>query len=216
MAQMRSATNLIRKRELYEMSMRYLTKLRVYCDLFYFKTKTEDELKEDDLDHEESFMASSKLQMLYEELLSKINDVPYKRIIVFSCFVSTLSVLEKIINELEPEIMTMQYVGSKTKKERDEIVAQFTKEDETRPMILFASLGAGSVGLNLTPCSTIFMMDTSMNPFDELQAINRVHRLTQKNKVNIYKFYMKNMIEENILLTHTQKIEQAKSNGLKM
>jgi non-specific serine/threonine protein kinase len=216
MAQMQCERNIIRKRELYEMAMRYLTKLRVFCDLFYFKSKTEEELQESDIDHEESFMLSSKLQLLYEELVCKINEVPYKRIIVFSCFVSTLTVLEKIINELEPDIKTMQYVGSKTKKERDEIVSQFTDETATQPMILFASLGAGSVGLNLTPCSTIFMMDTSMNPFDELQAINRVHRLTQKNKVNIYKFYMKNMIEENILMTHKQKIELAKNNGLRM
>ena len=81
-------------------------------------------------------------------------------------------------------------------------------------MVLLASLGAGSCGLNLVPCSTVFLADISMNPFDQLQAINRVHRITQKNKVNVYKFCMKSMIEENILMSHFRKIEEAKSNGL--
>jgi SNF2 family DNA or RNA helicase len=140
--------------------------------------------------------------------------VPYKRIIVFSSFVTTLNVLQSIVNEKNPDILTFQYTGKQSRKDRDEIVSYFTNENETKSMILFASLGAGSCGLNLVPCSTVFLADVSMNPFDELQAINRVHRITQKNKVNVYKFCMKNLIEESILNTHFRKIEEAKSKGL--
>jgi SNF2 family DNA or RNA helicase len=100
--------------------------------------------------------------------------------------------------------------------QREEVVKKFTDQKDTNPMILCATLGAGSCGLNLTPCSTVYLADIAINPFDQLQAINRVHRITQTNQVNVTKFCMQNMIEENILNSHLNKFSEAKSNGLIM
>jgi SNF2 family DNA or RNA helicase len=152
---------------------------------------------------------------VYDKLVEMIHKVPYKRIIIFSSFVTTLDIMETIIREKNGDaIATYKYIGSKNRYEREKIVHEFTKEDDSQPMVLLASLGAGSCGLNLTPCSTVFLMDISMNPFDQLQAVNRVHRITQTNQVNVYKFCMKEMIEETILMAHMRKISEAKSNGL--
>ncbi len=234
-AMLKSKNNVIEARALYKQAMKLMAKLRVFCDIMQMNTtKTiaykieEDEEDEEDDDENYEFEqvefshcervlfhdSSIKIRTVYEKLIEQLPLVPYKRIIVFSSFVTTLNVLQAIVNDKNPEILTFQYTGKQRRNERDDIVSYFTNVNETKPMVLFASLGAGSCGLNLVPCSTVFLADVSMNPFDELQAINRVHRITQKNKVNVYKFCMKNLIEESILNSHFRKIEEAKSKGL--
>ncbi len=184
------------------------------------KVENEEEVDEQDnatfaqIDKVTFYDNSVKIKSVYDKLTEMIYKVPYKRIIIFSSFVTTLDIMETIIKEKSPNIATYKYIGSKNRYERENIVKEFTKEDDSQPMVLLASLGAGSCGLNLTPCSTVFLVDISMNPFDQLQAVNRVHRITQTNQVNVYKFCMKDMIEETILMAHMRKISEAKSNGL--
>ncbi|QYS92498.1 SWF/SNF helicase family protein [Flavobacterium covae] len=54
--------------------------------------------------------------------------------------------------------------------------------------MLFISLKAGGVGLNLTKASYIILLDPWWNPFAEKQAIARAHRIGQENKVNVVRF----------------------------
>ena len=49
----------------------------------------------------------------------------------------------------------------------------------------------------------MLLLDPWWNPFSELQAIARAHRIGQKNKVNVVRFVSKDSIEEKIL--HLQK-----------
>lgn len=214
---------------LYQQGMKVMAKLRIYCDIMQMNTKKQVDVEEEENDEEydyydeieytveekaDFYNTSSKIKSICDKLDEMLPVVPYKRIIIFSSFTTTLSILESVIKSKNSDVLTFQYTGRKKRHERDEIVKQFTDVDDTRPMVLLASLGAGSCGLNLVPCSTVFLADISMNPFDELQAINRVHRLTQTNKVNVIKFCMSEMIEESILMSHFRKIEDARNNGL--
>ena len=225
-------------RNIYRQCMMIMTKLRLFCNItnidskkkvviddeededFVYQDPEEEEIeyyKEVEFSNEEKiefYNTSEKIKSIYDKILEMLPIVPFKRIIVFSSFVTTLDIFEAIFKDKNKEIITMQYTGKKRKDERDAIIKTFTDPDETSPMVLLASLGAGSCGLNLTPCSTVFLADIALNPFDQLQAINRVHRITQKNKVNVYKFCMQSMIEETILKSHDRKISEAKNNGL--
>lgn len=227
---LRNEKNLIKRRELYKFAMHLLTKLRICCNLLSSQIDKMTYLEKDD-DYDEDmwineefddddmfdfYTSSPKINTVINHIIDTIETVPYNRIIVFSSFVSTLKILESIVNRINPDIKTFQYIGKKNNKERNIIVNNFTDKDDTSEMVLFASLGAGSCGLNLTPCATILMVDISMNPFDQLQAVNRVHRITQTNKVNVFKFCMEGMIEERILLSHDRKFTEAKSSGLKI
>ena len=227
-------SNRIEAIDIYKQAMKIMAKLRVFCDIMQINSSKqvaiEDEDEEDDEEEYKTYFfeevdysfeekcdfynSSIKIKTIYDKLENMIRVVPYKRVIIFSSFVTTLNILEAVINSKDSDILTFQYTGKQNKEQREEIVTKFTNVDENRPMVLLASLGAGSCGLNLVPCSTVFLADISMNPFDQLQAINRVHRITQTNQVNVYKFCMKSMIEENILMSHFRKIEEAKSNGL--
>ena len=69
------------------------------------------------------------------------------------------------------------------------------------------SLKAGGVGLNLTAADYVFMLDPWWNPAVEAQAVDRAHRIGQKNTVFNYKFITKNTIEEKILTLQQQKLK---------
>ena len=60
------------------------------------------------------------------------------------------------------------------------------------------SYGTGSVGLNLQFTNYVFLFDRWWNPAVEDQAINRAHRLGQKEPVFITRFVTPNTIEGRI------------------
>lgn len=53
--------------------------------------------------------------------------------------------------------------------------------------ILFLSLTAGGVGLNLVGANHLILIDIHWNPQLEAQAQDRIYRFGQKKKVHIYK-----------------------------
>ena len=60
------------------------------------------------------------------------------------------------------------------------------------------SYGTGSVGLNLQCANYVFLFDRWWNPAVEDQAINRAHRLGQKETVFVTRFITQETIEGRI------------------
>ncbi|MBI1917203.1 MAG: SWF/SNF helicase family protein, partial [Planctomycetes bacterium] len=80
--------------------------------------------------------------------------------------------------------------------ERQPILDRF-KTDPDKHVILM-SYGTGSVGLNLQFTNYVFLFDRWWNPAVEDQAINRAHRLGQKDPVFVTRFVSQNTIEGRI------------------
>ena len=76
-------------------------------------------------------------------------------------------------------------------------------------MCFLTFLKAGGVGLNLTTADHVFLMDPWWNPATERQAIDRAHRIGQKNPVMIHRLVGKNTIEEKVV--KLQKIKEEMS-----
>ena len=55
------------------------------------------------------------------------------------------------------------------------------------------------MGLNLTAADYVIHLDPWWNPAVEQQATDRAHRIGQVNRVFVYKYIMKNSVEEKIL-----------------
>jgi SNF2 family DNA or RNA helicase len=64
--------------------------------------------------------------------------------------------------------------------------------------VLYVSLRAGGVGLNLQAGSTVVMFDRWWNPAVEEQAIQRAHRFGRDRPLYVIKFQVVNSIEERI------------------
>ena len=73
------------------------------------------------------------------------------------------------------------------------------------PSVFLLSLKAGGAGLNLTSASYVVLYDPWWNPAVESQAIDRTHRIGQKNKVIAYRLLTKDSVEEKIRILQHQK-----------
>ena len=57
------------------------------------------------------------------------------------------------------------------------------------------STRAGGLGLNLQTADTVIIFDSDWNPQMDLQAMDRAHRIGQKNKVNVYRLITESTVE---------------------
>lgn len=92
----------------------------------------------------------------------------------------------------------------------------------TDKFVFLLSTRAGGLGINLTAADTVIIYDSDWNPQMDLQAMDRAHRIGQKNLVNVYRLITENTIEEKIIERQLVKlkwdnlvIQQAKNSSQK-
>jgi SNF2 family DNA or RNA helicase len=142
---------------------------------------------------------SAKLEMCIELIESCIESG--HKLLLFSQFTSMLAIIQNRLRALGIKNFLLQ--GSTSKEERQRLVNQFNV-DET-PVFLI-SLKAGGTGLNLTGADIVIHYDPWWNISAQNQATDRVHRIGQKNSVQVFKLIAKDTIEEKIL-----KLQQSKA-----
>jgi len=98
--------------------------------------------------------------------------------------------------------------GSTAAKDRQGLVDSFQNDAEIKVFLI--SLKAGGVGLNLTAADYVYIVDPWWNPAVEDQAIDRTHRIGQKNKIFAYKLICKDTIEDKIHQLQQKKKKLAK------
>jgi SNF2 family DNA or RNA helicase len=133
---------------------------------------------------------SAKLEQL-EADLAEVADSGRKAI-VFSQWVEPLGFLAEALAPLGP----LQFHGRVPQRDRSAVLEQF-KNDPGKHVILM-SYGTGSVGLNLQFANYVFLFDRWWNPAIEDQAINRAHRIGQKQPVIVKRFVIQGTIEGRI------------------
>ena len=142
---------------------------------------------------------SAKMESLFY-LLDQLYDEGHK-VLVFSQFVSMLDLIKA---RLELENRPYNYLTGQTKDRKGEIERFQTTKD---PSVFMLSLKAGGAGLNLTSASYVILYDPWWNPAVENQAIDRTHRIGQKNKVIAYRLLTRDTVEEKIRILQHQKTQ---------
>jgi SNF2 family DNA or RNA helicase len=140
---------------------------------------------------------SAKMSALFY-LLDQLREENHK-VLVFSQFVSMLDIIK---TRLEVESRPFNYLTGQTKDRKGEIEKFQTTKD---PSVFLLSLKAGGAGLNLTSASYVILYDPWWNPAVENQAIDRTHRIGQKNKVIAYRLLTRDTVEEKIRILQHQK-----------
>jgi SNF2 family DNA or RNA helicase len=133
---------------------------------------------------------SAKLEQLQADL-TEIAESDRKAL-VFSQWVEPLETLARALQALGP----LQFHGRVPARERQTVLERF-RSDPSKHVILM-SYGAGSVGLNLQFTNYVFLFDRWWNPAVEDQAINRVHRIGQRQPVFVTRFITPETIEGRI------------------
>jgi SNF2 family DNA or RNA helicase len=140
---------------------------------------------------------SAKMDALFY-LLDQLREEGHK-VLVFSQFVSMLDIIKM---RLEVESRPFNYLTGQTKDRKGEIEKFQTTKDAS---VFLLSLKAGGAGLNLTSASYVILYDPWWNPAVENQAIDRTHRIGQKNKVIAYRLLTRDSVEEKIRILQHQK-----------
>jgi SNF2 family DNA or RNA helicase len=133
---------------------------------------------------------SAKMEQLQADLAEVA--ASNRKAIVFSQWVEPLEILAQNLESVGP----LLFHGKVSHKDRTGILDRF-KSDASRHVLLM-SYGTGSVGLNLQFTNYVFLFDRWWNPAIEDQAINRAHRIGQKETVFVSRFIAQETIEERI------------------
>lgn len=148
-------------------------------------------------DHSIEVMDSGKM-ILLEEMLEELIQEDHK-VLVFSQFVRFLHIIQKILDEKQ---WTYSYLDGTT-RDRKSVINKFQEDPKVKVFLI--SLKAGGLGLNLTAADYVIHTDPWWNPAVEEQATDRAHRIGQKKKVFVYKYIVKNTVEEKVLRLQEEK-----------
>ena len=139
----------------------------------------------------EEMIVSSKIESLFEML----DDIVLNnhKVLIFANFLGSLDLISQKAQSRGYEHLVM----SGSTKNRQELVDSFQNDKNIKLFLM--TLKVGGVGLNLTEADYVFIFDPWWNRSAENQAVDRSHRMGQKNTVFAYRMITKDTIEEKIL-----------------
>lgn len=127
------------------------------------------------------------------------------KLLVFSQFVKHLDLVKEVLKHKK---ITFCYLDGSS-VDRKEQVDKFNQDESVRVFLI--SIKAGGLGLNLTQADYVFILDPWWNPAVEAQAVDRAHRIGQKNRVFTYRFITRNTVEEKIMNLQKHKLKLSES-----
>ncbi|URE38182.1 hypothetical protein MUK42_06738 [Musa troglodytarum] len=133
----------------------------------------------------------------------KTEQNPSTKSVVFSQFRKMLILLQEPLKDAGFVILRLD--GTMSTKRRAEVIKRFGKCGPGEPTVLLASLKAAGTGINLTAASRVYLMEPWWNPAVEEQAMDRVHRIGQKEEVKVVRLIARGSIEERILKLQERK-----------
>ncbi|KAH8741990.1 chromo domain helicase DNA binding protein [Cryptosporidium ryanae] len=121
--------------------------------------------------------------VLMGKLLPKLKAEGH-RVLIFSQFIQTLTLLEELIEHHGWGYERLD--GSIRGTDRTAAIARFNAEDSDK-FVFLLSTRAGGLGINLTSADTVIIFDSDWNPQNDVQACARAHRIGQTRDVKVYR-----------------------------
>ncbi len=119
---------------------------------------------------------SSKLDAVME-IIEELGD---RQVVIFSQFAQVIKLLAA---RLEKKGITHgKFIGDTPADERARIISSF---QDGKIQVFAGTISAGGVGITLTAASTVVFVDRSWSAALNLQAEDRLHRIGQKQAVQV-------------------------------
>lgn len=144
---------------------------------------------------DESLVQASGKLLLLDTLLPRLLSLNHK-VLIFSQFKSTLDILATYCGLRDWGVCRID--GSIPQAERHAQITSFNSPDSDQRVFLL-STRAGGQGINLTAADTVILFDSDWNPQQDLQAMDRAHRIGQTRPVIVYRFATRGTVEEMLL-----------------
>src|SRR5690606_5120438 len=123
---------------------------------------------------------------------------PDEPIVIFSRFKQLIRLVEDRL--AKKDIRYVRITGDDSEADRRKAVADF---QAGRVRVFLGTIGAGSEGITLTAASTVIFLDRDWTPARNAQAEDRLHRIGQKNAVQVIDIIARDTVD----LGHHQKLE---------
>ena len=107
------------------------------------------------------------------------------------------SIQDDLFKKHMPSVTHMRLDGQTDPLKRQELVESFNQDPSIDVLLLTTKVGG--LGLNLTGADTVIFMEHDWNPSNDLQAMDRAHRIGQKRVVNVYRLITRGTLEEKIM-----------------
>lgn len=140
-------------------------------------------------------METPKTRAVVAKAREIISTDPSNRVIIFTQFKPTVKIMYDALTEAG--IGARRITGDISFKRRFQAIEDLSGNSV---QVLVTSLASASTGLDMFAANNIIFADLTPNKALEAQAIGRAHRIGQTRDVEVYRFYSKDTIEEDILL----------------
>jgi TATA-binding protein-associated factor len=171
--------------------------------VLYCNADEDDENENNDLDHLLN-------PVEYDCVDSRQTSSSTSKALVFAHFTQSLDALEELLVKRHmPSVNYLRLDGRVPPTKRSALVDAFNNDPSIKLMLLTTRVG--SLGLNLTGADTVIFLENDFNPFVDMQAADRAHRIGQSKTVNVYRLVTKNTIEEKIMSIQERKIALSKA-----
>ena len=133
---------------------------------------------------------SAKLNRL-EEIVDDIVQNGEK-VVIFSNWTQITDVIQERLKKYKPLVIT----GETQDSERPKLITQFQNDPSYKIMI--GTIGALGTGVTLTSANNVIFFDHPWSMAIYEQAVDRCHRIGQKNSITVYNLITKDTIDERV------------------
>lgn len=114
-----------------------------------------------------------------------------RKVVIFGGYTEPLEMLEKHFGDAAVLI-----TGSVNSFDRDKLIQKF--HNDPKCTVFLGNMIAAGVGINLTNASDVVFMNFPFTPAELYQAIDRCHRIGQKNSVNVHYTFCEESLDDYI------------------
>ena len=139
---------------------------------------------------------------LMERLLDQLRPKGHK-VLFFSQMTKMLDLIESYLTVKGHKVCRID--GGVPFQERQEAIEDFNSNPDYQYFLL--STRAGGLGINLTAADTVIIYDSDWNPHQDMQAMDRCHRIGQTKPVLVFRLATGNSVEGKMLARAQSKLQ---------
>lgn len=151
---------------------------------------------------DERIVSSSGKMKLLDALVDRLAAKKHKTLI-FSQFTKMLDLLEDWA--VYRNYTYARIDGSTAQADRQALLDEFTVGSKIQLFLL--STRSGGQGVNLTAADTVILFDSDWNPHQDMQAMDRVHRIGQTKPVLVFRLITADSVEQGLLQRAEKKLD---------
>ena len=149
----------------------------------------------------EELVASCGKFGLMHRLLLRLRARGHK-VLIFSQMTRMLDLLESYLEQ--SGLRCCRIDGNVPWQDRQRHMADFNAQPDL--FVFLLSTRAGGLGINLTGADTVIIYDSDWNPHQDMQAMDRCHRIGQTKPVHVYRLATAYSVEGRILKRASSKL----------